>query len=80
MQNCIKHGGKKTTVYRSTVEYHNNAPRWNETIHLVMTPFELERAVLWFSFAHCSLFAAPAAASNGGERPARRPRARCSTT
>lgn len=42
------------TDYVSTVFYHTNAPKWRETLKVVLTPEKTMRAHLRFLFVHCS--------------------------
>jgi hypothetical protein len=45
---------KLETTYRSVVYYHQNNPRFSETFKLVLTPEQIEKGQIFFTFAHCS--------------------------
>ncbi|KAJ3278028.1 hypothetical protein HK104_002729, partial [Borealophlyctis nickersoniae] len=53
---CISRGAGEPRAgsYDSLVYYHNNTPRWNETVRLDLSPDLFEKAHIFFTFRHCS--------------------------
>ncbi|XP_033116427.1 dedicator of cytokinesis protein 3-like [Anneissia japonica] len=51
---CLGDGVKPVEEYRSVVYYHNNQPRWNEIIKLMIPIDKFNDTHIRFEFKHCS--------------------------
>ncbi len=57
IENCIATGsgdGGPITEHRTTVYYHSNTPQYNELLCLKLTPDQLAKCHLFFTFWHVS--------------------------